>query len=204
MLVRTLILLFVLILTNGISCPSVLSIGNTKDDLKITSEIVGKTYCSNNMMKLQVHISLTNLGEIPLVIPKNYFAIGNSDISQDLESLNKNDFVSSIRNVLSIVDMSSKKLRPYDKKLFKVIKKGDSFSTQIDDFVDLTQLKQRSSGKNVYYIRELIHIWGGNPKYGERLQKEWLKENINLRIDPIFSEPMLFNIDENPKTENCN
>lgn len=178
---------------------------DSQNQLKVSSNILSQTFCSSSNLRLTIRLTLTNVGEQPLIIDRKYFAVYRTVVSRDSESAKKGLHE---LDVSSMVDLQLIKLDDSspDNTLFVTLKAGDSYSVEIEDYIPIKDdIKAHNNylKPGNYVLQNIILTWGGSSKLGEVLKEKW-KHFGSLWLEPLITEPMHFSVDPSHLIGDCN
>jgi hypothetical protein len=171
--------------------------------LKITASLAEQTYCSASNLRLTIHLTITNIGDEPLILDRDYFAIIHTSITgSELAGQGPRKFEFNNQIIMQFFKMNDS--RP-DAKLFITLKPKEAFVTSIHDYIpahdgDKTHGEFLKPG--IYVHQSVLLPWGGRSRLGDELQKKW-KQYGFLWVEPLTTEPIQFSVDRSPTIGDC-
>jgi hypothetical protein len=174
--------------------------------IEVRSKVLKTVVCSDDTLKINSQIIITNKGKLPIVMQRSYFAVAESYVSDSIESLKKGHHIIATENFLNVFPIDYKQLTPSN-KIFVKIGVGETFTTFSTDSINLNSQNLPNNRKGLspgsYVLLQKVETWGINLSPGSELRKKWRKMGFLLWTDPILSEPMAFIFSNDLSKENC-
>ncbi|NOT61846.1 MAG: hypothetical protein HOP19_16655 [Acidobacteria bacterium] len=191
--------------------PKVLQIAeNQQPSLQLTTVIIGQKYCRGDAdldgVRLNLRLRFTNINKQPIILYKGISNVSAIMIRRHTEGKVVGPFI--VKSSLTLVN-TGRKVRVKSSSLgemFVILQSGESFETETitGTFVTRDKSSQIAGAVNPgeYALQIEIPTWPESNYLAVKYKHQW-KPKGDLWSNPVVSQPMLFNVAEQRKIEDC-
>ena len=178
--------------------------------LQLTSYVIGQRYCGAkageiNSLQIELGLRYTNAGEATFVLYNGVHSVIRQMVSRNPEDMSPKRFLVDASNLVVTSRQTAIEAGSAPGKSFVVLRPHASFETKTNVVILLNRKTNQAEGSLAsgdYFLQVTVCTWHESQALAERLRRAWAGTGV-LWYSNLTSDPIRFNISEDPVREDC-